>query len=281
MVASRKKEGICLRITVLVDNNTYIDRYYLGEPAFSCWLEDGEERILFDTGNSDILLQNAAALGIGLGGMTKLVLSHGHNDHTRGLRFLREAGLLQNAELVAHPMCLAPKRWNGEEIGSPYGAKELEQYCRKVTLAALPFALSEHITFLGEIPPCFSFEQQSTIGEVLTDAGWQPDAMREDTALSLRTEKGVYIVTGCSHSGICNIVERAKTVTGEERLAGILGGFHLMECDETLEGTVHYLEQQKPGMLCPCHCVSFAAKARLHRSIPVTEVGVGLQLTLE
>ena len=84
-----------MTITVLVDNNTYIDQYFRGEPALCCWLEDEDRRILFDTGYSDLLLQNAAAMGIDLGTTTQVVLSHGHNDHTGGLRPLLAAGWLQ------------------------------------------------------------------------------------------------------------------------------------------------------------------------------------------
>lgn len=69
-----------MRLRVLVDNHTYIDQYYLGEPAVSYYLEIDGLRILFDTGYSDIVLRNAAAMGIDLGGLTHIVLSHGHNS---------------------------------------------------------------------------------------------------------------------------------------------------------------------------------------------------------
>ena len=39
-----------MKLTVLCDNNTFIDQYYLGEPALCFYLENGEDRILFDTG---------------------------------------------------------------------------------------------------------------------------------------------------------------------------------------------------------------------------------------
>ena len=97
-----------MTITVLVDNNTYIDQYFRGEPALCCWLEDEDRRILFDTGYSDLLLQNAAAMGIDLSTTTQVVLSHGHNDHTGGLRPLLEAGWLKNTEVIAHPDCFFP-----------------------------------------------------------------------------------------------------------------------------------------------------------------------------
>ena len=53
-----------MKLTVLTDNHTYIDQYYLGEPAFSCWLEADGKRVLFDTGYSDVFLRNARAMGI-------------------------------------------------------------------------------------------------------------------------------------------------------------------------------------------------------------------------
>ena len=55
-----------MKLTVLVDNNTTIDRYFLGEPALSFLIEDGEARVLFDAGYSDAFVQNAAKLGVDL-----------------------------------------------------------------------------------------------------------------------------------------------------------------------------------------------------------------------
>ena len=75
-----------MRLTVLMDNNTYIDRYYTGEPAAAYYVEDGERNILFDTGYSGAFIKNAEKMGIDLRNTTDIVISHGHNDHTGGLR---------------------------------------------------------------------------------------------------------------------------------------------------------------------------------------------------
>lgn len=74
-----------MKLTVLVDNNTYIDQYYLGEPGVSYFIEDCGIRILFDTGYSDVYVRNAKKMGIDLSELDAVVLSHGHNDHTGGL----------------------------------------------------------------------------------------------------------------------------------------------------------------------------------------------------
>lgn len=104
--------------------------------------------------------------------------------------------------------------------------------------------------------------------------------MTEDSALAFKTSKGLFIVTGCSHCGICNIVEQAKKVCGEERIAGIIGGFHLFDMDDRSKETIRYLAGLEVDMLYPCHCVSFAVKAKMSETVPVFEVGTGLVLEL-
>ena len=80
-----------MRLKVLEDNNTFIDMYYLGEPAVSYYIEDGDDKILFDVGYSDAYIKNAKRMNIDLNKVNKLVISHGHNDHTGGLKyFLKE-----------------------------------------------------------------------------------------------------------------------------------------------------------------------------------------------
>ena len=78
-----------MKLTVLVDNNTFIDKYFYGEPGLCFYIEDGTERILLDTGYSDLFIRNAKKLGIDLSSLTKVVISHGHDDHTGGLPHLQ------------------------------------------------------------------------------------------------------------------------------------------------------------------------------------------------
>lgn len=74
-----------MQITVLVDNNTIIDRYLLGEPGVSFFIREGGKNILFDVGYSDIFISNARKLGISLYDLNYVSISHGHIDHTWGL----------------------------------------------------------------------------------------------------------------------------------------------------------------------------------------------------
>lgn len=261
-----------MQFTALCDNHTIIDSYFLGEPAVSYYLQDGERKILFDTGYSDVYARNAAALGIDLTQLDVIAISHGHNDHTGGLAYFPQGA--RKIPVIAHPDAFLPKRCDGLDIGAP---KDLTAFTVQSTRKATP--LSEHILFLGEIPRKNAFENQEPVGECLRGGVWEDDWCRDDTALVYQSGDGLWIITGCSHAGICNITEYAKEVCGEERIAGILGGFHLMErrCPQT-EKTVQYIKKIRPRRLIPCHCTCFGARAELDRIVPVEEMGSGLRI---
>ena len=100
-----------MKITILTDNNTIIDRYFIGEPGFSAYIEDGNIKILFDLGYSDVFLRNAQKMRINLSALDFVAVSHGHCDHTWGLEFLIRYYAEQEFEkvkykrpkLIAHP----------------------------------------------------------------------------------------------------------------------------------------------------------------------------------
>ena len=77
-----------MEITFLVENNSRIDRYLLAEPALSIFIETEGKKILFDCGYSDVFIKNAWKLSVNLENITDIVISHGHDDHTGGLKFL-------------------------------------------------------------------------------------------------------------------------------------------------------------------------------------------------
>lgn len=269
-----------MKLTILTDNNVPLDSPCCGEAGFCCYLEDGDSRILFDTGFSDVCVRNAEKLGIDLRALDAVVLSHGHDDHSGGLRCLpRAAG---RPRLIAHPDAFRPKRWEGggESIGLPVSRAWLEERY-ELCPTAEPLFLTDRLAFLGQIPRTQPFEEEYTLGETLTDAGWQPDRMADDSALAYRGREGLTIITGCSHSGICNVVAYAKRVWGEERIAGVIGGFHLREPGPRVQRTAEYLRDLHAKRMCPCHCTSFAARAAIHRLVPVEEAGAGTQMEIE
>ncbi len=289
-----------MKLSVLVDNNTLIDRYYLGEPGVSYFIETEQSRVLFDVGYSDAFLRNAHTLGIDLLRSDTLVLSHGHIDHTGGLDVLlkeyMEARFERSCDkvprLVAHPDAFLPKFLEpgstdspGISIGSSLG-QELLSRSFQLHSSREPLWLDDRLVFLGEIDRIMDFEQPGPIGyrAARGEAGstdnvypLQPDDLLDDTALAYLADEGLVIITGCSHAGICNIVESARRITGIERVVDIIGGFHLQNPPAAqLYGTVEYLGSLNLSSLRACHCTDLHSKIALSTVAPLKEVGSGL-----
>ncbi len=274
-------------VTILVDNTTLIDRYFLAEPGICLLVEHEGQRTLLDTGYSDIFLRNAHRMGQDLLQPHRVVLSHGHLDHTWGLWHLitrRSEALLEGLllpetplpELVAHPLALEPKRKHPlAQIGSLLGPAQLEGQFR-LRLSRTPLQLTERLWFLGEIPRRFAFEHNPHGGH---GGDGQPDALQDDSSLAYVTDSGLVLLAGCAHAGVCNTLAHALEVTGATRVRDVVGGLHLLDApEERLAATAAYLATLGLEALHPCHCTDFAARCGLARTLPVREVGVGLTL---
>lgn len=241
-----------MKITVLVDNNSRIDNYLYSEAGFSLYIETGDKKILFDSGYSSIFYQNAKALGINLENVTDIIMSHGHDDHTRGLNMPEVQVGNRCTTFTAHPD-LFEQRF---EYSCPLSREELQKKYT-LNLTASPVKITDKLYFLGEIEGNRSIDT-------------------DDSALVYITDQGLFIITGCSHSGIINIIEQAKKVTGINKLYGILGGMHFVEMpDNDIINTAEFLRNENIVSVYPCHCCDLNSKIILAKYIPVKEVCTG------
>ena len=278
-----------LSLTVLVDNTTITDRYFGGEPGLSFLIETEGKKILFDTGFSDLFLHNAQKLGINLLDLDMVVLSHGHLDHSGGLfplirhmtRSIIEGFPVKKPLLVAHPWCFYPRpKFPVPDTGTVLSEQELSRFF-DVCTTTVPRHLTTNLVFLGEIERTFKFEQADpgTRKIILPDGTTREDRILDDSALAFRTSEGLVIITGCSHAGICNIVEQAKTVCGNSRVIDIIGGLHLLSPEPShFKKTAEYLRHLQLKSLHACHCTSLSSKIVLVGYCPVQEVGTGMKL---
>lgn len=244
-----------MKITILVENQTGRSQNKLcsSEWGLSVVISVGDVNVLFDTGHSDIYWQNSKKLGIDLNDIDFIVLSHHHWDHTEGLL---SHSFKNKKKMILHPDVLNDASKDVIDIIK----KDFEIISSNNVLE-----FSRGIYFLGEIPRKFDYEKGT----------YKNNKMLDDTALAIKSKKGVIVVTGCSHSGISNICEQAKKVTGQ-KLFAVIGGFHLFEDEESpVEETIKYFENEKPDYLYPMHCVDFPVLVKLHNKFNVIKLGAG------
>lgn len=275
-----------MKLTVVVDNNTYIDRYFFGEPGLSFYIEEEGKNILFDVGYSDIFIKNISKMKLDIKNVDYIAISHGHIDHTWGLTHLInlyseysiEGIDFKKSEIIAHPSSFLDKQYNNENIGSLISEDTLIKHFN-MNLSADPLWITEKLVYLGEIERNNKIESLKPIGKVKVNGEPIDDYLLDDSALVYKSSKGLVIITGCSHSGICNIIEKAKRVCNDERIADVIGGFHLLNpSDELLSFTCDYFKENNVPSLHPCHCTDLKSKMELSKVTNVFEVGVGLKL---
>ena len=252
-----------LRITTLSENTGTTGRI-LAEWGLSILIETDEVNILLDTGKSISATYNADTLGVDLGKIDKIVLSHSHYDHTGGLReVLRRIG--KEVEIIAHPDIWAAKyaRRQGQKDrynGIPFQRQELESLGAIFNLTAKPTKITDNIMTTGEVPMVTDFEEMEPIFFVKEDSGWQPDKLLDDQAIIINTEPGLVVILGCAHHGIINTLYHAQQLTGVKQIHTVVGGCHLISAsEERIWLTIAALRELGVQRLGLCHCTGLPA----------------------
>ena len=257
-----------MKLYILTENTAGGD--FAAEHGLSYLIETNDQKVLFDSGNTDIFLKNAEKLGIDLNTVNTIVLSHGHWDHGNGLSFLK------NKTLITHPSSFM-KRYRKRDrsyIGLNKSLEELDELF-KLILTKKPYHINENLIFLGEIPRLNSFESQTTS---FIDENDKDDFVLDDSALVYINNDEITIITACSHSGICNIVDHAIKVTGISKVKAVIGGFHLKHNDKLTQETIEYFKQKNITTLLPSHCTELPALSAFYKEFTIKQVKTGMIL---
>ncbi|UBM42418.1 MBL fold metallo-hydrolase [Hafnia paralvei] len=271
-----------LNITVLLENKNRHPQLD-GGVGLSLLLDDGEQRILFDTGQDQRFCDNAHRLGIDLGTLTRVVLSHGHYDHFGGLPYLIPHTPYK-PEVICHPDVFLT-RYAGKFVGSR--AIRLKKISPENSETALkthfPFRLSRHpvsigsrFIFAGEIERS---NKHKSFGLIENEDGFTTDYVKDDSCLIWQGSQGLIIIVGCSHSGICDIIRYAKHITGIDKVSAVIGGLHLRSAGiREMLSTRRYFQAQNIDLIYGCHCTGAWGRLWLPNAQPLN---TGDSLSLE
>jgi len=267
-----------LRITVLAEDSVLYGSSYLGQHGVSFLLEGvsggNTKRILVDVGqNSDALLSNMQTMGISPSIANVIVLTHCHYDHTQGIaRMLREINK-KDVPVIAHPSI-----FRLHFITQPYprhvgimqgdSKVEIEKAGGSLSLTKDPFIIMPGIMTTGEVKRRTEFEEVRIELKTIENEMVVDDLMLDDISVIANIkDKGLVIVTGCSHAGIINIANQAIEVSGVNKIEGIIGGLHLVEAPDTaIRRTIEELSKLNVAWISAGHCTGFKAQVELHHT---------------
>lgn len=254
-----------VKLTYLVDDYCS-SAGLLGEHGLSVLLEAPGGTVLLDTGLGLALDFNASALGVDFADLDAVALTHGHNDHTGGLKLVLEKAGKASMEVYAHPGVFTnrvKRNSSGALVstGLPFKQAELESLGAHFVLNSEPVEVVPGIMLTGYIERGFE-EIQTRAHFVSLDGDLVPDPFVDDQATVVETEKGLCIVLGCAHAGVINTLNHVADITGEKEFYGLFGGTHLLQAgNEQLKQTLSEFQRRNIRLLCFSHCTGIGARA--------------------
>ena len=275
-----------IRVTTLVENSVNT-RDLQAEHGLAFHIQAGSRCLLFDTGQTDLFLRNARQLCLDLKTVDAIVLSHGHYDHTGGLKRAREEA--PNARLFLHPSAASAKfSANADGRIRTVGMAEtslraVHEAGDSVVWTTKPTEVLEGIFVTGEIPRQNGFED--TGGRFFLDeACAQPDPLMDDQALFFDTPEGLVVILGCGHAGVVNTLEYIQHITNGRPIYALLGGMHLLTAGpERMAKTIETFRRLKIQRIAPAHCTGISAVAQLWAAFPgrCSPCAVGTSMTFQ
>ena len=263
-----------LSVTIVVNN--FVSRSGMkGEHGLSLLLELEEPHvkntILLDTGQTpEILLHNLRALNFQPSDISKVVISHGHYDHTGGLLGFMESSD-HAVEILASASAWGDRFNNNQDmkqIGSGFTTTEIMERGGKLREISQPYRICDHLIVSGPIDKTESCEENKTFLRS-TDEGLILDTFQDDMALIVDLgRQGLFILTGCCHSGIINTIRHSIKITGNDKIKGLIGGLHLINADiQRLMLTRDFLKTFDCDFIAPIHCSGFESTCYLRREL--------------
>jgi 7,8-dihydropterin-6-yl-methyl-4-(beta-D-ribofuranosyl)aminobenzene 5'-phosphate synthase len=217
-------------------------------------------------------------LGLSVGDLRAVALSHGHADHHGGLE-----GIFRRIGRHGMPLVLHPDVWRERKIVFPTGVEmhlpppshnDLDREGVEVIEERGPsLVLDSTVLITGQVERVTGFEPGFPIQQARNAQGaWEPDVwVWDDQAVVCHIKgKGLLVLTSCSHSGVINVLLHARRITGVEQVYGVVGGMHLTGAlmEPLIPRTLTELATIAPSVVVPGHCTGWKATHELARQMP-------------
>jgi 7,8-dihydropterin-6-yl-methyl-4-(beta-D-ribofuranosyl)aminobenzene 5'-phosphate synthase len=242
------------------------------------WRGEETRNVLVDFGYTpEVLLNNMEILKIDPTTFDALVLSHGHYDHFGGM-----VGFLQAFRGKLKPRL--PFYVGGEDgfcirrnASGNFGAlnrKAILDADLRLMMAEAPAVVADHAFTTGRIGQT-SFEtplqpSQEIVGifdgfgcfpekmpPIKHTGSYIPDDFDHEIGTSyLVKDRGLVVLTSCSHRGVINTVRQAIAASGIDKVLAVIGGFHIVPPldDAYINRTIEEFRAIDPRYLITAHC---------------------------
>ena len=274
-----------MKATVLsiYEEGSLVGTQLVGAKGLAILIDVDGERTLFGTGRkAGYLMHNLGLLSIEPESITRIVLSHGHRDHTGGLNgFLEER--TEPVKVFSRKECWEPRAESikGIRIKNIGAFAVMEKNRDKAAIETVDgrMQLSENL-FILPLPAGVPGGRHMKF----ENGSWKDDDFSDEIAVVINTKGGPVLITGCAHSGLIPALDAARVATGKHVLA-VVGGVHMVKKNAELDMIAEeVLNQKVVPQLYLAHCATPESKTRLRTKLGlagVKEFYVGTELQFE
>lgn len=255
-----------MRATVLSDNIACGD--IGGEWGLSIYIQYRDKNILLDTGASDLFLKNAEKLGIDLAEVDFGVLSHAHFDHADGMEaFFRSNEkapfyLQRKAEENCYEKVWIFHKYIGIQKGILTGYRD------RILYAEGKYRVCEGVWLLSHTTKGLEETGRKNHMYVREGRKWKADDFAHEQSLILEEEDGLVIFNSCSHAGADNIIREVQQAFPEQKISGLIGGFHLFGWEnEDVRALARRILETGAEKIYTGHCTGKKAYAVLEEEL--------------
>jgi len=238
----RMKEVTSVKITTIVDNDVW-EKGFSSTWGISFYVEtfkeDEKHTVLMDTsGSFETFDKNVSKLGIDLTSVEAVFISHWHGDHM--------GALSQVLSLIKHSVPVYVPSANSS------GIREIKN------ANGNPVVCSEPTEFIGG----------------LMSTGEMSKGISEHSLIINVKDKGLVVLTGCSHPGIINILNRTMKASGVDKVYAVMGGFHISGTNVGVK-VGKFLKELNVEIVSPCHCTNQDARNGIAKIVREKYVKIG------
>ncbi len=216
-----------MEVVCLIENQKEDSRLET-EHGLSLFIDTGEKKILFDTGATGKLVENARLMDVALEEVDLIIISHGHYDHGGGM----ESFFKVNHDAQVY-MCHGAdkKHLRVDADSSKYiGLDEevLEENSHRIHFIDGSFQLEKNLHILTSIKQTHTLPAGNQLLFEVSDSNLVQDKFSHELVMVLEKENGVVVFTGCSHNGILNILDTVVEHFPNTPILAVFGGLHIM-----------------------------------------------------
>lgn len=246
-----------MKIVTLCENRLEPCFQLKASHGISLFIETDDYKILYDVGQDNVYFENAKLLGVDIESADAIVISHGHLDHAGGLKYLKDLNkVIISAESFKDKVRLN----NGKEMDIGISVKLTQfQYLGKSINKS--FKIHEGIWCIANVNLTSQYQcMEKGLCEKDEDGVVREDSFSDELNLAIETSDGLYVISGCAHKGVINILREAQEVTGVNKIHTFIGGMHLNFANEKqIQNVLLELKKFNISRYVVGHCTGFEA----------------------